>query len=65
MLTAHSEYDVCEEAHEKPVVIDFCNSQRYGVDIVNQMIRYYSCQSTCDSWLLIVFTFILSISTIF
>ena len=47
--------------HNNPVVIDFHNSQRYGADIVNQMLRDHTCQLTCDSWVLVVFTFILDL----
>ena len=50
--------------HNKPVVIDFHISQRCGADIVNQMLRDYTCQPTCDSWVLEVFTFILNLAAV-
>ena len=31
---------------------------------MNQMLRNYSCQSTCDSWVVIVFTFILDLAAV-
>ena len=57
--TEHSKLDLCEALHKKSVIIDFYNSQRCGVDIVNQMLRDYSCQLTCDSWVVVVFRTIL------
>ena len=51
--------DLCEALHKKSVIIDFYNSQRRGVDIVNQMLRDYTCQLTCDSWVVVVFRTIL------
>ena len=58
--TAHGEPDICDAPHQKPIAIDFHNSQRCGVDIINQMLRDYSCQPTCHSWVNVVlmFTFI-------
>ena len=50
--------------HNKPVVIDFHNSQRCGVYIVNEMLRNYTCQPTCDSWVLVVFRFILDLAAV-
>ena len=47
--TAHGERDICDTPHEKPMVIDFYNSQRCGGKIINQMLRDYFCQPTCDS----------------
>ena len=47
--TEHSELDLCEALHKKSVIIDFYNSQRCGVDIVNH----------CDSWVVVVFRTIL------
>ena len=55
--TAHGEPDTCDAPHKKPMVIAFYNSQRCGVDITDQILRDYSCQSTCDSWVVVVFTF--------
>ena len=40
--------------HKKPLEIDFYNSQRCRIDVINQMLRDYSCQPTCDSWVLVV-----------
>ena len=48
VLTVHSEPDLCEDLHNKPVDIDFHNSQRCSVDIVSQMFHDYTCQPTCD-----------------
>ena len=62
--TAHGEPDVCGAPHKKPMVIDFYNSQRCGVDIINQMLCDYSCQPTCDSWVVLVFTFILDLAAV-
>ena len=62
--TAHGELDICDAAHKKPVVVDFYNSQRCGVDIVNQMLRDFSCQTTCDNWVVVVFTFILDLAAV-
>ena len=56
--TAHGEPDICDAPHKKPMVIDFYNSQRCGVDIINQMLCDYSCQPTCDSWVVVAFIFI-------
>ena len=46
------------------MAIDFYNSQRCGVDIINQMLRDYFCQSTCDCWVVVVFTFILDLAAV-
>ena len=46
------------------MLIVFYNSHRCDVDIMNQMLRNYSCQSTCDSWVVIVFTFILDLAAV-
>ena len=40
------------------MIIEFSSSQRYGVNIINEMFRDHSCQPTCDSWVVAVFTFI-------
>lgn len=34
------------------------------MNIANQMIHEYSCQCTCDSWVLVVFTFILDLAAV-
>ena len=62
--TAHGEPDICDAPHKKAMVIDFYNSQRCGVDIVNQMLHDYSCEPTCDSWVVVVFTFILDLAAV-
>ena len=36
--TAHGEPDICDTTHKKPMVIDFYNSKRCRVDIINQML---------------------------
>ena len=59
--TAHGEPDICDAPHKKPMVIDI---YRCGVDIINQMLRDYSCQPTCDSWVVVVFTFILDLTAV-
>ena len=46
------------------MVIDFYNSQRCDVEFINQMFRGYSCQPTCDSWVVVVFTFILDLAAV-
>ena len=61
---AHDEPDICDAPHKKPIVIDFYNSQRCGVDIINQMLCDYSCQRTCYSWVVVVFTFILDLAAV-
>ena len=43
------ESNVCEGAQKSLAVIDFSINQRCKVDTVNQMIRDYSPQPTCDS----------------
>ena len=58
MSSAHNESDACEEAHKNLVCIEFYNSQRCGVDIVNQMILEYPCQPNCDTKVLVIFKFI-------
>ena len=62
--TEPGEPGICDAPHKKPMVIDFYNSQRCGVDIINQMLRDYSCQPTCDSWVVVVFTFILDLAAV-
>ena len=62
--TAHGEPDICDAPHKKPSMADFYNSQRWGADIINQMLRGYSCQPTCDSWVVVVFTFILDFAAV-
>ena len=62
--TAHGEPDICDAPHKKPSMADFYNSQRWGADIINQMLRGYSCQTTCDSWVVVVFTFILDLAAV-
>ena len=47
--TAHSEPDLYEQAHKKPIFFDFYNSQRCRLDIVHQTLRDYSCQPTCNT----------------
>ena len=47
--TAHGELDICDAPQKKPMVIDFWNSQRCGVDILNQMFCDYSYQPKFDS----------------
>ena len=42
--SAHNELDACKEAHKTPVSIELYNSQRCGVDTLNQMICEYPCQ---------------------
>lgn len=44
--------DLREVLHKKAVVIDFYNSQRCGVHIINQLFHDYNCQPTCDNWVL-------------
>ena len=50
--------------HKKPLEIDFYNSQRCSIDVINQMLRDYSCQPTCDNWVLAVFRFILDLAVV-
>lgn len=56
LSAAHSELDLCEARNKKPVVIEFQNSQRCGVDTVNQ--------TACGGWELAVFTFLLDLATV-
>ena len=44
---AHGDPDIADAPHKKPMVIYFNNSQRCGVDIINQILRDYSCEPTC------------------
>ena len=60
--TAPGVPNICDAPRKKPMVIDFYNSQRCGVDIIN--IRDYSCQPTCDSWVAVVFKFILDLAAV-
>ena len=46
------------------MVINFYNSQRCGVDIINKKVRDYSCQSTRDRWVVVVFKFILDLAAV-
>ena len=62
--TVHGETDFCDAPHKKPMVIDFYNSRRCSVDIINQMLRGYSCQHKCDSWVVVVLTFILDLAAV-
>ena len=64
VLTAHGEPDICDAPHKKPMVIDFYNSQRCGVNIINQILCEYSCQPRCESWVAVVFTFILDLAAV-
>ena len=41
--------------------IYFYNSHRCGVSF-NQVLRDYSCQTICDSWLILAFTFVLDLA---
>ena len=43
-------------------MIDFYNSKRCGVDIINQLLCDYSWQFTCDSQVVVIFTFILDLA---
>ena len=61
---AHGEPDICDASHKKPMVIDFYNCQRCGVDIINQMLCDYSCEPTCDSWVVLAFAFILDLAAV-
>ena len=62
--TAHGEPDICDALHKKPTMIDFYSSQRCGVDIINEMFHDYSCRPTCDSWVVVVFTFVLDLAAV-
>ena len=44
--TARGELDICGAPYKKPMVIDFYNSQRCSVDIINQMLCDYPSQPT-------------------
>ena len=52
---------ICDALDKKPLVIDFYNSQ---MDIINQMLCDSSYQATCDSWVDVVFTFILDLAAV-
>ena len=52
--TSHGELDA---PHKKPTVIDFYNTQRCSMDIINQMLCDYSCMPMCDNWVVVVFLF--------
>ena len=60
---AHGEPDIYDAPHKKPMEIDFYNSHTC-VDIINRMLCDYSCQPTRDSWVVVVFTFILYLAVI-
>ena len=63
--TQHESPDISPNSrNQKPEIIEFYNSQRCGVDIVNKMIRDYSCQPICNSWTMVVFTFLLDLGVI-
>ena len=62
--TVYSEPDICDAPHKKPMVIDFYISQRCGVDIRNQSFHDCSCQPTCDSLVVAVFTFNLDLAAL-
>ena len=64
VLTAYGEPDICDAPHKKPMVIDFYISQRCGVDIRNQSFHDCSCQPTCDSLVVAVFTFNLDLAAL-
>ena len=46
------------------MVINFYDGQRCSVDIINKKLRGYSCQSTRDRWVVVVFTFILDVAAV-
>ena len=60
--TAHVGTDICDTIFV--MVIDFYNSERCGVDIINQILRHYSYQPLCDSWVVVVFIFILDLAPV-
>ena len=63
--TLHDAPDILEDTRkEKPVVIDFYNSQRCGLDIVNEMLKDISSQPVSNNWAIVVFTFILDLCAI-
>ena len=64
MLTAHTEPDLWEALHKKNIVYEFDNIQRYGVDILNQMFFHYTWHTICESWALVVLTFILDFAAV-
>ena len=51
LSTMHSQPEVDEGlANKKPMVVLFYNSTKSGVDIVNRMVRTYSCKRMTRRW---------------
>lgn len=64
LSTAHNEQEVMDDSKKKPICIDFYNSQRCGLDIVNEMLKDYCSQPTCNNWPLVVSSFIIDLSAL-
>ena len=65
ITTAHDSDDILNNTRKKkPVVIDFYNSQRCDVDVVNEMLKDYTSQPVSNSWTIVVLTFILDLSAV-
>ena len=65
ITTAHDTDGILNNTQKKkPVVIDFYNSQRCSVDVVNEMLKDYSSQPVSNIWTIVVFTFILDSSAV-
>lgn len=64
LSTLHPEVAVSKEGKKKPETVTFYNATKYGVDIVDQMIRKYSTKVACRRWPMHVFYNILDMAAI-
>ena len=64
MSTMHDSDDIAADNQRKPELIHFYNSQRCGLDIVNEMLKHHSSQPTSNNWPIVVFTFILDLCAV-
>ena len=64
LSTAHNRDEVVDDLQKKPVCIDFYNSQRCGLDIVNEMLKDYCCQPTSHNWPNVVSSFLIDLSAL-
>lgn len=55
LSSMHHAKEISNEDHRKPEIILFYNSTKGGVDIVDQMVRHYSCRVKTRRWPLALF----------
>ena len=60
----HPDISVGSDEKQKPETIDFYNSTKYGVDVVDQMTRKYTVKAGSRRWPMQVFYNVLDLAAI-